>query len=127
MPITGTLDPTTQVFRTTLSGTITLQELSRHIATAQLSRAHAYPGLVDAREAQTVKFGPRELMRFAHHARELLEPTNPAPRAVVVDGMVHLGLARLFSSLVAGWMRVGVFECPHAAETWLADQRQQVS
>ena len=123
MPITGSLDPSTQVFRTTLSGTITLKDLSRHIATAQLIGAHEYPGLVDARGAQAVQFGPRDLMRFAHHAREILERGTPAPRAVVVDGMMHLSLARLFSSLVAGWMRVGVFECPQAAEAWLSGQR----
>ena len=127
MPITGALDPSTQVFRTTLSGTITLKDLSRHIMNAQLMGAQEYPGLVDARAAQTVQFGPRDLMRFAHHAREVLETKNPAPRAIVVDGTVHLGLARLFSSLVAGWMRVGVFECPKAAEDWLVGQRPRES
>lgn len=122
MPINGLFDPETGVYRTTVTGTVTIKELGRHIATVQQTRAHEHPGLVDARGAHTLTFGTRDLMRFAHHAREMLGATNPAPRAVVVDGLVHFGLARLFASLVAGWMQVGVFECPKAAEAWLTGE-----
>ncbi|HXT71999.1 MAG TPA: hypothetical protein VN700_19750 [Vicinamibacterales bacterium] len=120
MPISGALDPTAHVFRTTLSGRISITDLSQHITTVRRLRAHEYPGLVDARGVHTLTFNRRELMRFAQDLRTLFGSASPAPRAVVVDGLVYFGMARLFASLVAGWIRIGVFDDVAAAEEWLA-------
>lgn len=122
MPIQAGLDPTTKLFRTTITGTVTTSDVTQHFATVRQVGAYQYPGLVDARGAHTVTFGARELMKLAHQARHLLGTTEPAPRAVVVDGLVHFGMARLFASLVAGWMRVAVFDDAEHAEAWLLDQ-----
>ena len=65
-------------------------------------------------------FNRRELMRFAQDIRAMFGSASPAPRAVVVDGLVYFGMARLFASLVAGWIRIGVFDDMEAAESWLA-------
>jgi len=124
MPIQAGLDSTTNVFRTTISGTVTVADVTQHLAIVRQVGAYQYPGLIDARGAHTVTFGTRELMKIAHHARYLLETTEPAPRAVVVDGLVHFGMARLFASLVAGWVRVGVFDDAEHAEAWLVDQKK---
>ena len=120
MPIRGALDPNAQVFRTTLSGTVTLTDLSQHLATARQLRAYQYPGLVDARGVHTLRFTGRELMRFTHQLKDVLGPAGPAPRAVVVGDVVHFGMARLFAGLVAGWIRIGVFDDLAAAEDWLS-------
>ena len=120
MPIQGALDPSAHVFRTTISGRVSIAELSRYTATAQRQRAHEYPGLVDARGVHAITFGRRELIRFAQDIRVSFDGASPAPRAVVVDGLVFFGMARLFASLVAGWFRIGVFEDVEAAEHWLA-------
>jgi hypothetical protein len=120
MPIRGALDPSALVFRTTLTGTVTIADLSQHISTVRRIRAYQYPGLVDARSVHRLTFNGRDLMRFAHQLRDELGTTSPAPRAVVVDGLVHFGMARLFASLVAGWIRVGVFDDLEAAEAWLS-------
>ena len=120
MPIHGALDPSVHMFRTTLTGRISIADLSRHITAVQRLRAHEYPGLVDARGVHTLTFNRRELMRFAQDIRAMFGSASPAPRAVVVDGLVYFGMARLFASLVAGWIRIGVFDDMEAAETWLA-------
>lgn len=39
--------------------------------------------------------------------------------ALVVGGSPNRLLARTFASLVAGWLRVGVFDEPDEAEAWL--------
>jgi len=120
MPITGALDPSAHLFRTTVTGRISIADLSQHITTAQQLRAHEYPGLVDARGVHTLTFSRRELIRFAQDIRVVFGGARLAPRAVVVDGLVHFGMARLFASLVAGWTRIGVFDDMETAENWLA-------
>jgi hypothetical protein len=119
MPIRGALDPRSQVFRTTISGTVTLTDLSSHLSSASKLQAHQYPGLVDARGVHTLQFNRKELARFAQQLKSALGESSPAPRAVVVDDLVHFGMARLFAALVAGWIRVGVFDDVAAAEDWL--------
>jgi hypothetical protein len=120
MPITGALDQSANVFRTTISGRLSISDLSQHITTVRRLRAHEYPGLVDARGVHTLTFSRRDLMRFAQDLRTLFGAASPAPRAVVVDGLVYFGMARLFASLVAGWIRIGVFDDVADAEAWLA-------
>ena len=119
MPIQGALDPSAHVFRTTITGRISITDLSEHVATACRLSAHEYPGLVDARGVQTLTFNRRELIRFAQEIRATFGGASPAPRAVVVDGLVYFGMARLFASLVAGWIRIGVFDDLETAENWL--------
>lgn len=120
MPIYGALDPSAHLFRTTLTGRISIADLSQHIATAQRLRAHEYPGLVDARGVHTLTFSRRDLIRFAQNVRSTFGGETLAPRAVVVNGLVYFGMARLFASLVAGWLRIGVFDDLEDAENWLA-------
>jgi hypothetical protein len=120
MPINGALDPAAHLFRTTVTGRVTLADLSQHVITARRMCAHEYPGLVDARGVHTLTFNRRELIRFAQDIRATFGESSPAPRAIVVEGLVYFGMARLFAALVAGWIRIGVFDDMEAAENWLA-------
>jgi hypothetical protein len=120
MPINGALDPSANLFRTTVTGRVTLADLSQHVMAARRVCAHEYPGLVDARGVQTLAFNRRELIRFAQDIQGTFGESSLAPRAIVVNGLVYFGLARLFASLVAGWTRVGVFDDMETAENWLA-------
>jgi hypothetical protein len=119
MPISAALDPQSRVFRTTLSGIVTLTDLSQHLATVRQLGAHQYPGLVDARGVHTLWFGRRDLAKFADELNNALAASGAAPRAVVVSDTVHFGMARMFATLVSGWIRVGVFDDMQAAEEWL--------
>jgi hypothetical protein len=120
MPIFGTLDPSAHLFRTTITGRISISDLSQHIATAQQQGAHEYPVLIDARGVETLTFGRRDLVRFAQDVKSTFEGATVAPRAVVVDGLVYFSMARLFAAIAAGWIRIGVFDDLETAEDWLA-------
>jgi hypothetical protein len=122
MPISGVLDSERKVFRTEVSGVVTIPELSEHLVAARRAEAYRHPGLVDARGVHTIDFTNRDLMKLAHELKRMIAATGPAPRAVVVDGLVHFGMARLFASLVAGWLRVGVFDDEEEALRWLTAQ-----
>lgn len=120
MPIRQELDPVARVFRTTASGTVTLEDLRRHIAVVRQVRATDYPELIDARETTSVILRSRDLLEVAHLAREALGHERPQPRAVVVEKGEHFAIARTISALVAGWMTLGVFHDVESAERWLA-------
>jgi hypothetical protein len=119
MPITAALDPEKRRLRTTISGTLTIDEMMRHIANVRAAKAYRYPGLIDARQVETLSFGRRDLASFVRDMKDHLGAANPAPRAIVVKNVVHFGFARLVASLLAGWMRIGVFEDISSAEVWL--------
>ncbi len=119
MPITAALDPQKRCFRTTMTGTITIDEMLKHIATVRSAEAYRYPGLIDARQVETLSFGRRDLTDLVHDMKDFSAPRDPAPRAIVVKNVVHFGFARLVASLLAGWMRIGVFEDISSAEAWL--------
>lgn len=122
MPISGVLDSERKVFRTEVFGVITIPELSEHLVAARRTEAYRHPGLVDARGVHTIEFTSRDLMKLAHELKLAMAAAGPAPRAVVVDGLVHFGMARLFAGLVAGWLRVGVFDDVDEAMHWLTSQ-----
>jgi hypothetical protein len=58
-------------------------------------------------------------MAVAHRSRDWLGQHAPARRAIVVSSDQDFGTARTFAALVAGWLRLGVFEDMDEAETWL--------
>ena len=74
--------------------------------------------LIDTRGATPV-FSARELPKLAEFGQQLFADGRMAPRAVVVSGVVHFGIARLFASLAAPWVKVSVFDDLAAAEAWI--------
>jgi hypothetical protein len=120
MPIQRELDKVERVLRTTVSGPVTLHEIRNHIGLLRRTGACQMPEIIDARSAEHSGFSRHELLSMAHHARQSLGHTTPARRAVVVNGDGGgWSLARTFSALVAGWLRLGVFEDVESAQHWL--------
>jgi hypothetical protein len=119
MPIQRELDKTERLLRTTVSGPVTLHEIRNHIGLLRRTGACQMHELIDARTAQHSGFSLHDLFSLAHHARQSLGHTTPARRAVVVNAEGGWSLARTFASLVAGWVRLGVFEDVPSAEQWL--------
>ena len=102
-----------------MSGIVTVDEIRDHFAEVRRAGDHAIPELVDARMA-TVGFGTRDMMKLADVGQEIFGGVHLAPRAVVVRGVVYFGMARLFASMSAQWVRISVFDNIAAAEAWLA-------
>jgi hypothetical protein len=119
MPVSHGLDQSRQLFRTTLYGTVTIDELCELVADLRHDRSHEYPGVVDARSVSAVSFGTRELHKFAELARSAFSHARPAPRAVVVNHVMFFGMARLFAAIAAGWIQIAVFDDVALAEAWV--------
>jgi hypothetical protein len=119
MPIRRQVCKVERVMRTHIEGVVTFDDIREHVLHVRRSGTHHYPEVIDARAVDGINWSPRDLIRLAHMARTNLGQHEVARRAVVVSSETHFGLARIFSSLVAGWMRVGVFTDSHSADAWL--------
>ena len=118
MPIERQLCPVTRVLRTTLSGPVTIGELREHLAEVHRTEGHRHPEMIDARTA-TPSFHPSDLTRLASLGRQVFADLRLAPRAVVVDNIIHFGMARVFAAIAASWVSLTVFDEMAAAEAWL--------
>jgi hypothetical protein len=120
MPIARRLDAETQVLHTTISGMVTLQEMREHFTAVRAMDGQKYPELIDTRGATGLDFSARDLPGLADLGRRLFADGGyTAPRAVIVTGVMYFGMARLFSSFAAPWVRIAVFDKAAAAEGWL--------
>jgi len=108
----------TRVLRTTLSGPVTIGELREHLAEVHRMEGHRHPEMIDARTA-TPSFHPTDLTKLASLGRQTFAETKMAPRAVVVNNVIHFGMARVFGAIAANWVSMSVFDEMAAAEAWL--------
>lgn len=119
MPIQHELDRHERLIRTTVSGPVTLADVRQHVGDVRREGTHHIPELIDARNAEGAGLSSRDLLAIAHFARRTFDDHSVARRAVVVSDDSSFGVARVFSSFVAGWLRMGVFDDQTAAESWL--------
>jgi hypothetical protein len=119
MPIARHLDAATRVLRTTISGTVSLEDLREHFQLVRNMGAASRPEIIDARHVIGLRFGARDLPKLAQCGREVFTGAEMAPRAFVVEGMVYFGIARVFASLASGWVQINVFDSMEPAESWL--------
>jgi hypothetical protein len=118
MPIRRRLDPAKHLLWTTITGKVTADDLRDHLSAVREMEGAGLPELIDSRGA-TLAFGARDLPKLADHGRRLFANARMAPRAIVVTGVIHFGIARLFASIAAPWVRVSVFDNLAAAESWI--------
>jgi hypothetical protein len=119
MPIHSEIDPIGRLVRTRIERPLTMADIRRHLGEVSGGSIHDCPELIDARQAGQVVLSPRDMLELAHQARRIVGDRPLPRRALVVADEDGFLLARTFAALVAGWVRVGVFEDPHSAETWL--------
>jgi hypothetical protein len=119
MPIARQLDAATGVLRTTISGTVSMDDLREHFDVVRGMGAASKPEIIDARHVSGLRFGARDLPKLAEYGREVFAGAEMAPRAFVVEGMVYFGIARLFATLASGWVQISVFDSMTPAESWL--------
>ncbi|HEX5216384.1 MAG TPA: STAS/SEC14 domain-containing protein [Vicinamibacterales bacterium] len=119
MPIQHELDRHERLIRTTVSGPVTLADVRQYVGDVRRAGKHSVPELIDARNVEPAGLSARDMLAVAHFARRTFDDHNVARRAVIVKDDSTFGIARTFSSLVAGWLRLGVFDDQTDAETWL--------
>ena len=127
MPLDMTLDAERRIVRATIGFPITFSDIRAHVETMRRTGYWVYPELVDARDIGRVDFSARDMLSLSHFVRERLGERPVAPCAVVVNSPRSFMLGRVFASLVAGWIRMGIFEDLAAAEDWLAAQREETT
>jgi hypothetical protein len=124
MPIDADLDRLDGLIRTKVIDPLAFAHIRSHLKTLRDTRSFRYPELVDARDVTSLRGSMDELKAVARAAKNTLGHAHVADRAVVVDTDRAFRSARVVSALVAGWMRLGVFEEEDDAENWLAERRE---
>ena len=127
MPFTSSFVPERQLLRTTISFPLTFADIRAHVDALRRDGTWVYSELVDARNVGRVDFAARDMLGVAHFVRDQLGQRPVAPRAVVVSTARGFLIGRVFASLVAGWIRIGIFENLDEAEEWLAAQREETT
>jgi hypothetical protein len=106
------------------TGVVTCADMERHLQIEERPGEITYSGLMDCRGCETnMSVAEARSLAFRIHTRR--SGLNRGPTAIVADGDVMYGMARLFATLtdVAGdgaGAPIGVFRDIHDAEQWLA-------
>jgi hypothetical protein len=124
MPINADLDRLEGLIRTKVIDPLALKHIRHHLQALRETRTFRYPELVDAREVSGRKVSVDELKAVARTARNTLGHAATADRAVIVEGDRAFRSARVVAALVAGWVRLGVFEEADDAERWLVERKE---
>jgi hypothetical protein len=119
MPIHSEIDPIGRLVHTRIVRPLTGADLRQHVGAVAQETIHDYRELIDLRELGPMQITSKELLEAVHQAREMADGRSLARRAFVVSDDDGFMMARTFAALVAGWVRVGVFEDPRAAKSWL--------
>ena len=124
MPIHADLDRLKGLIRTKVIDPVAFKQIRNHLKCLRDTRAFRYPELVDARDVSDKKASVDELKALARTARNTLGHAATADRAVIVEGDRAFRSARVVAALVAGWVRLGVFEEADDAERWLVERKE---
>jgi len=127
MPFSSSLNPERRMVLTKISFPLSFADIRAHVEMQRRDGTWVYPELVDARDIGRIDFGPRDMLGIAHFVRDRMGERPIAPRAVVVDTPRGFMMGRVFASLVAGWIRIGIFEDMETAEDWLASQTEDAA
>jgi hypothetical protein len=119
MPIHSEIDPIGRLVHTRIVHPLTGADVRRHVGTVAQESIKEYRELIDVRELGPVHLTSKDVLQAVHQAREIADGRALARRAFVVSDDEGFVMARTFAALVAGWVRVGVFEDPRAARAWL--------
>lgn len=125
MPFSRTIDPRDRFLRTTVVAPISLRDIERHLNVVFSMGVEACPELIDVRQLDPAQVSVRAVMNTLGHFG--LGREEFAPRALVVSSEVWFSLARTVSTLVCGWVRVGVFYDPDVAREWLMSRMSPLS
>ena len=122
MPISYVLDRATHRVRTTVMGTVTVDDILNHLKAACEEQVLTYSELIDARQAGPSQLSPQDLWLAAGQVRKTeFDRRSLGPRAVVVEDLATFGMVRIFTTLVSDFFPMNVFRDFNEAEAWLAE------
>ncbi|HUI05955.1 MAG TPA: hypothetical protein VL486_03005 [Verrucomicrobiae bacterium] len=120
MPISYTLDRARRRIHTTVTGSVTVDDILQHFEAACREQILDYAELIDARDAAPPFLSAADIRRAAAAigSRHVLPPCGP--RAVMVSNGVVFAMTRMFAVLVSDLVPFEVFRDQTEAEKWLA-------
>ncbi len=119
MPILHSVDAAQQHVETTVTGSITVDDIVRHLADAQREGTLDYTELIDVSNVAPPFLSAEEIRQAANRVIPVLKSHRCGPRAIVVNSIIIFGLTRMFSILVADVCPMNVFRETAQAEAWL--------
>lgn len=120
MPISYSFDRARGQVSTTVSGTVTTDDILSHFEAARREQVLQVPELIDLRTVTPPFLSAAEIWRVAEEVRDALSYQPYARRAIIAESDVVYGLARMFSTLVSDLLPMRVFRDESAAEGWLS-------
>jgi hypothetical protein len=119
MPISYKINPTTQRVFTYVTGPISTVDIVGHFEVARREGFLPYSELIDASSIDRPTLSVTDLWTTAMALRKLKSQGIFGSRAVWVANDTIYVLTQMFASLMAGYIRMGVFHDRITAEEWL--------
>lgn len=119
MPITFSLDEPRRRIRTSVEGSVTVDEVAGHFENLLRDQVVGYADLIDARKAKGPGWFSADVRRAAELVRSMGGSAAVGPRAVLVSTSAAFGMVRMLSVLLAPWMTMEVFRDEDSAGEWL--------
>jgi hypothetical protein len=119
MPISYKINTTTQRVFTQATGFVTASEIIDRFEVVRREGFLFYSELIDASSIVKPTLSVAELWKTAMAVRNLKGEGKFGSRAVWVANDTIYVLTHMFASLMSGYIRMGVFHDPIAAEEWL--------
>lgn len=122
MPISYVLDKTRRHVDTTVTGSISVDDILAHFGASRREQALGYAELIDVRGVTPPYPSTSDIWRAANLVRAFNNEETFGPRAVIVGSDLIFGMTRLFTNLITDFLPMRVFRDSKAAEEWLAGQ-----
>ncbi len=119
VPITFLVDAPRRRIRTTVEGSVTVDEVGTHFETLVHDQVIAYGDFIDAQKAKGPGWFSADVRRAAELVRNLRGDRALGPRAVLVSSSAAFGMVRMLSVLLTPWMTMEVFRDEDSANEWL--------
>lgn len=119
MPITFSLDEPRRRIRTSVEGSVTVEEVAGHFENLLRDQVVGYADLIDARKAKGPGWFSADVRRAAELVRNMGGGVAVGPRAVLVSSAAAFGMVRMLSVLLTPWMTMEVFRDEDSAGEWL--------
>jgi hypothetical protein len=120
VPITFEIDKPRGQIRTTVVGSVTVDDIRTHAEALVRENALGYADLIDARAASGPGLFSGDIRRIAEMVGTLRGDFAMGPRAIVVSSNSAYGMVRMLAALASAWTTIEVFRDWNSAEQWLA-------
>jgi hypothetical protein len=122
MPISYVIDQKQRLVRTTVNGSVEVEEIVGHLQNQRRDKTVASRELVDIRGVTAPYMTSSQIWQAAQAVLAITLEERAGPRAVLVTNEAVYGMTRMFATLVEDTFPIRVFRDLAAAEHWLLEE-----